>query len=544
MSDLTDEQREIVTLPPTDRVLVIAGPGTGKTHTLIARCAHLGEETSAQILVLSFTRAVVAEIRRRTGEAGGARISASTIDGHAARLLVAVGRELAGDFDRTVIRALSLLREEPELVPRPDHVLVDEVQDLVEPRLSFVMALLEHARSGYTAFGDPDQSIFGFNTSPDAPNGTDVLRAAPSVRVVRLTRTHRKRTGQLLNQRASVTGSELLRLARPLTSIGQLKLLMNTGKAALLTRTNGEALVMASALADVGVNAAVRQGADARAAPEWIARLAEATARDLLARREAMPILEQLPRAPPPVDAWLALRRVAAFDAGVSFDRLRLAVLRPGAHDDFGLAETGTISTIHRAKGLEWDQVVVLDPLPNEHVTDEENRVLFVAATRARGELWRLSRPDFGGRLATGAGGRWELRSWAGRPLAMEMRIGDTAADEPFSCPGHDAAAVQLATYGLPQGSPALLRFSGDRYLVEIDAHPIAVTSSGFLDDVRHRWSRPPAVLTGARVLRTRSLAGDPGTTERLGLSDRGLWVGVELVGLVRPGDEEEEDDV
>jgi len=51
-------------------VLVVAGAGTGKTHTLVERCLHclLDEETPAsvdEILMVTFTDAAAAEMRRR-----------------------------------------------------------------------------------------------------------------------------------------------------------------------------------------------------------------------------------------------------------------------------------------------------------------------------------------------------------------------------------------------------------------------------------------------------------------------------------------------
>src|SRR5262249_55439709 len=64
----TREQRDVVELPADARTFVVAGPGAGKTWTLLRRAIHLtGEEGVAvdDLLVLSFTRAVVAELRKR-----------------------------------------------------------------------------------------------------------------------------------------------------------------------------------------------------------------------------------------------------------------------------------------------------------------------------------------------------------------------------------------------------------------------------------------------------------------------------------------------
>ncbi len=68
---LTPSQRQAVTA--RGNVLVMAGAGTGKTHTLIARCLHcLCEEqppaSLEEILVVTFTEAAAAEMRRRLRE--------------------------------------------------------------------------------------------------------------------------------------------------------------------------------------------------------------------------------------------------------------------------------------------------------------------------------------------------------------------------------------------------------------------------------------------------------------------------------------------
>ena len=53
------------------------------------------------------------------------------------------------------------------------------------------------------------------------------------------------------------------------------------------------------------------------------------------------------------------------------------------------------VSTIHRAKGLEFDRVLLTDP-GDRDASDpgEENRILYVALSRARREIFHLDRPD------------------------------------------------------------------------------------------------------------------------------------------------------
>ena len=64
---LTPSQRQAVAA--RGNVLVMAGAGTGKTHTLVERCLHClcAEQPPAsleEILVVTFTEAAAAEMRR------------------------------------------------------------------------------------------------------------------------------------------------------------------------------------------------------------------------------------------------------------------------------------------------------------------------------------------------------------------------------------------------------------------------------------------------------------------------------------------------
>ena len=92
--DLTEAQRAIVEAPPGARILVVAGPGTGKTYTLVARLIHLiereGLSPGQDLLILSYSRAAVGEIRRRISMAGGdvRYARAVTFDSFATRLLM------------------------------------------------------------------------------------------------------------------------------------------------------------------------------------------------------------------------------------------------------------------------------------------------------------------------------------------------------------------------------------------------------------------------------------------------------------------------
>jgi DNA helicase-2/ATP-dependent DNA helicase PcrA len=108
-------------------VLVIAGPGTGKTHILTLRIANILKITQANpgnILVLTFTDSAARTVRTRVaaliGEQAAREIFISTFHGFADHLLQqyqdsfpqAIGKRLAGDVESTLLWREVLENEE------------------------------------------------------------------------------------------------------------------------------------------------------------------------------------------------------------------------------------------------------------------------------------------------------------------------------------------------------------------------------------------------------------------------------------------------
>ncbi len=199
LEGLTSAQREAVTA--RDRaVLVVAGPGSGKTFTVVRRITHLVRARQVrpeEILVLAFNRAAVAELAGRLKESLGHRsryVDVRTFHSLALRLTGADLREGPGDrsdlesrLDLAMARAADLLtgdgagdgsaeRQEAEEARRHAlggirHVLVDEYQDLDPDQYRLLTALVGLDRSGRDdgrtersiyVVGDDDQAIYGF----------------------------------------------------------------------------------------------------------------------------------------------------------------------------------------------------------------------------------------------------------------------------------------------------------------------------------------------------------------------------------------------
>ena len=172
-------------------VLVLAGPGSGKTRVLVHRIAYLirvRRENPRSILALAYNRHAAVEIRRRLAELIGddARgVIVLTCHALAMRL---TGASFSGranqlddeDFKEILRQATSLLRGEglpPEeademrtrLLTGFRWILVDEYQDIGLDEYGLISALAgrtlpeEDDKLSLFAVGDDDQNIYAFS---------------------------------------------------------------------------------------------------------------------------------------------------------------------------------------------------------------------------------------------------------------------------------------------------------------------------------------------------------------------------------------------
>ena len=174
-------------------VLVLAGPGSGKTRVLVHRIAYLiraKRENPRGILALAYNRHAAVEIRRRLSELIGddARgVIVLTCHALAMRLVGAsfsgrANRLDATDFQEILRQAVALLRGEGLPPDEADEyrtrllagfrwILVDEYQDIGRDEYGLISALAgrtlpdEDDKLSLFAVGDDDQNIYAFNGS-------------------------------------------------------------------------------------------------------------------------------------------------------------------------------------------------------------------------------------------------------------------------------------------------------------------------------------------------------------------------------------------
>ncbi|XYJ08768.1 RecQ family ATP-dependent DNA helicase [Telluria sp. B2] len=170
-------------------VLVLAGPGSGKTRVLVHRIAYLvrvRRENPQGILALAYNRHAAIEIRRRLAALLGddARgVMVMTCHAFAMRLTGTSFRRQAmkhdGAFDEVVRAAVALLQGEGGAPEEADAqrdrllagfrwVLVDEYQDIGPAQYELISAIAGRTRSdedgrlSLFAVGDDDQNIYAF----------------------------------------------------------------------------------------------------------------------------------------------------------------------------------------------------------------------------------------------------------------------------------------------------------------------------------------------------------------------------------------------
>ncbi len=186
-----DHQIEVVTAPLEGNMLVLAGPGSGKTRVVVHRCAFLlrvQRVRPEEVLILCFNHNAAVELRKRLGDLIGmdARgVTALTYHGLAMRITGTSFAERAecdqdGEikFDEILQDAVRLIRGDVEIPGiEPDQVrerllagyrylLVDEYQDIDEVQYELVSAIAGRTeqdgenRLRILAVGDDDQNIY------------------------------------------------------------------------------------------------------------------------------------------------------------------------------------------------------------------------------------------------------------------------------------------------------------------------------------------------------------------------------------------------
>jgi hypothetical protein len=434
------EQLEVILEDPTSWQLVAAGPGAGKSAVACQRIASLIDDgiPPSRILLVSFTRTAVAELRDRIGSYVGAgeqakSVRISTIDSHAWSLRAGFDDEVIarlgeGSYDLSIARTVELLRRrQPELcefIGTLEHLVIDEAQDVMSVRADLVLGLLTclSESCGVTILADPAQAIYGFTTDGGDGStqtasllerlGTECPRALTRRELKQI---HRIKTTELSElflrtrreiELADSTAGHVARVQQTIRetcgkdvgistypSIAEFLRGVEDMSALVLFRRRADVLIASSYCSGADVEHRIRMSDVPTVVRPWIGWLFGDTSKPIITRDEfddtwnRRAAIASEPFTGEDKDAaWRLLHHFAAGRRGtVDLMQLRRVLGRTPPPIEFCFPELGRVGpilgTIHASKGREADTVVLVMPKHGEREenlsdTDDEAEIL------------------------------------------------------------------------------------------------------------------------------------------------------------------------
>ncbi|MGP5641698.1 UvrD-helicase domain-containing protein, partial [Brachybacterium tyrofermentans] len=515
-------QRRVAEAEPEDRLIVTAAAGQGKTETVLARLEALAESGLAvqdEVLVLSFSRAAVDTVRRRARAVGLTSIPIRTFDSFAAQILNDCGElESVKGFEARIRHATEIIEAGEAEVEDLAHIIVDESQDLVGDRAELILALIEAAPScGFTVLGDPLQGIYDFQLDGDASiskrSSADLLATlesehgaerleleghyrASSDRMRSLVKVGDRLREMWANGTEADLAHEELDSYRRRDETGRhtrsgLEQVvgyfdLDEGETtAVLASTNYSVLLASEKLHELDIEHVVRRRARELGIAPWVTGTLAPLESRTLSRGDVFASLDNVDTAPD--DAWRHLKDAEADRR----DHRTLDVRRLGRRLRSGIIPLGlspkdaspvSASTVHRAKGLEFDHVMHLLPSagsPAGELTWRTLRQTYVASSRARESLLLLPEVLPVNGYAKSLDERWVEFGFRGRgkifPRRIEVTNGDVHTTYPtFDTPEQAKTAQSALMTSGPIGKPVDLvlepqprRFAVGRYWIK-----------------------------------------------------------------------------
>lgn len=424
-NQLSKKQMQIISDKESRVIVVAAGPGSGKTRVLVHKLASLlllEDVKHEQLLMLTFSRAAATEFKQRLmGLIGNAAhfVEIKTFHSYAFDLLGRIGNlEDAKDVLGRAARMISEGEVEPNRIGKT-VLVVDEAQDMSSEEFALVRALMSvNEEMRVIAVGDDDQNIYEFRGSDS--NYMRQLLADDKSTFVEMTENYRSTQHVVAFANAFVKGIHNRMKQTPILSmskdegtvvvthhashimfqrvVSDLLRQRNSGTISVLTHTNEEAVILVALLRKHGLRSKLIQSMDGFRF--W--NMAEV--------RLFLKYIERDTHTPIVTDeVWNEAKRKTfqAYATSSSlpylkrcielFEKINKAkyltdfkelVFESTTEDFCDTSDADVVvSTIHKSKGCEFDDVYMLVSQP-QHVTDSEMRSYYVGMTRARKRLF------------------------------------------------------------------------------------------------------------------------------------------------------------
>ena len=444
------KQDMIVRAGVQENIFVDAGPGTGKTYTLMNKLEYMIDELEVEpesIMVLCFTNAAVAEIKKRKNEAISAGISRGirnvdvrTFHTFAWWLINVYNTEMQDEpgwkkidmgalsYDGSIIRATKIINKYPDIILGGwQHFIVDEIQDLTDVRARLVLEIIRgciEGNCGVTVLGDSCQAIYDYNQQDISVPMTSMKfyktlfeMLYKKASMYKLGINHRQ-TSELicmtqglreaiLNEKISEMKSEVKKLFENMGQFSGRNVsdnmgesffndLARDGKVCLLCRNNGQVLRLSSQLRKRGISHIVNAYDHDKCFASWVGAVFFDYGKQQISREE---FIERYNVRTYDVfaDAKYVWDRLAKLlrkqdNLLLGVEEIIIAIHSSQVDDPIFHNYSDSkiiVSNIHRAKGREYNSVIVdqnfIKGLIGTKKTDiGEFKTLYVAVTRPK----------------------------------------------------------------------------------------------------------------------------------------------------------------
>ncbi|HAL18810.1 MAG TPA: RecQ family ATP-dependent DNA helicase, partial [Spirochaetaceae bacterium] len=427
--ELSETQRKIIDDSDSMRIVVAAGPGSGKTRILVRKLASLLllEDVKAErLLMLTFSRAAAMEFRKRLASLVGNAVGFVEIKTFHSYAFDILGRPGNLDDARNVVAEATMMiaSGEAEAGKIAKSVLViDEAQDMDCDEFDLVRALMAaNDDMRVIAVGDDDQNIYEFRGSDSrymqlliSQYGatkyemTQNYRSLPKIvdAANRFTKrmTRRLKTLPAESMRSGDCNVIVVRHSSENLEVPVASHILKYGccdDTAVLTSTNEEAMRVAGLLVKKGIDAKLVQLSDdfnlcnlcevryfLKALSDESGSMLDGRISDDVWKR-AKNRLESKYFASACMEN---IRNMLAEFESASIHGKYLSdfecFAKESKFDDFGKNDVGTVfvSTVHKAKGREFKTVFMMVS-GNRNLDDAEVRRLYVGMTRAKDNLY------------------------------------------------------------------------------------------------------------------------------------------------------------
>ena len=417
--ELSNRQGEIIDDKESKYIVVAAGPGSGKTRVLVHKLASLllmEDVKHEQLLMLTFSRAAATEFKKRLIDLVGNAAHYVDIKTFHSYSFDLVGKQGNLDEAKDVVRLAAKMIETGEVEASKiakSVLVIDEAQDMGKDDYRLVQALMrQNEEMRVIAVGDDDQNIYGFRGSDSRymqslveQEGAKLYEMTNNYRSARAIVDCSNRYVQRIPGRLKHTTIQSANGEDG--KVITLKSLLDTdikveGSTAILTRTNEETMQVAHELEQRGLHATVAQSLGGFR----FGNLAEVRFfLKQLGRENTVTISkekwnEAKQRTIETYASSSCLRVMQHFFS--DFETTHQFYYRSDLREyifesnieDFIASDNNSVfvSTIHKAKGREFDTVYILSPIPDgSNINDM--RAYYVGLTRAKRNLYLLTNP-------------------------------------------------------------------------------------------------------------------------------------------------------